>query len=251
VTGLRGAVAVVTGAAVGTGRAIALRLAAEGAAVVMADVDADGGEQTRRLVEDGGGRAALVVADLRSPAGVTAAVEAATSRFGRLDVLVNNAGGGGHLPPHFPDAAPAEWGTLLDLNLRAPMLATQLAIAAMRDGGVVVNVASTAGLGHRPYQSPEYAAAKAGLIRFTSSLTGLRDRRGVRVTCVVPDWVATGRARAELAAMTAEERASAPGWVTLTALTDAVVTLVRDDTLDGGILVLRPGEPPALLGPEG
>jgi NAD(P)-dependent dehydrogenase (short-subunit alcohol dehydrogenase family) len=248
---IRGAVAVVTGGAVGTGRAIARRLAAEGAAVLVADVDAEGGERTRRLVEAAGGRAELVVADLSSPAGVAATIDAATARFGRLDVLVNNAGGGGHLPPHFPDATPAEWGALLDLNLRGPMLATQLAIAAMPDGGVVVNVASTAGLGHRAYQSPEYGAAKAGLIRFTSALTGLPGRRGVRVACVVPDWVATERAQAELAAMTAAERARAPDPIPLGALTDAVVTLVRDDSLDGRILVLRPGEPARLLPADG
>jgi NAD(P)-dependent dehydrogenase (short-subunit alcohol dehydrogenase family) len=248
---IRGTVAVVTGAAVGLGRAIARRLAAEGAAVVLADVDADGVEQTRRMVEAEGGRAEPVVADLRSAAGVAAAIDAATAGFGRLDVLVNNAGGGGHVPPHFPEATPAEWGALLDLNLRGPMLATQLAIAAMRGGGVVVNVASTAGLGHRAYQSPEYGAAKAGLIRFTSSLTGLPERRGVRVTCLVPDWVATERAQGELAAMTPAERANLPEPIQLTTLTDAVVTLIHDDTLDGRILILRPDRPAHLLPPDG
>jgi NAD(P)-dependent dehydrogenase (short-subunit alcohol dehydrogenase family) len=248
---LEGAVAVVTGAAVGTGRAIAQRLAAGGAAVLLADVDTGGGERTRRTIEDAGGTAAFVEADLRTDAGVTAAIDAATARFGRLDVLVNNAGGGGHLPPHFPEATPAQWGALLDLNLRGPMLATQLAIAAMRDGGVVVNVASTAGLGHGAYQSPEYGAAKAGLIRFTSSLTGLRDRANVRVTCVVPDWVATERALAELAAMTPAERARAPEPVPMSVLTGAVVALIEDDTLDGRIVVLYPGKPARLLPPDG
>jgi NAD(P)-dependent dehydrogenase (short-subunit alcohol dehydrogenase family) len=239
---LDGAVAVVTGAAVGIGRAIALRLAAEGAAVVVADVDGDEAARTCALVRAGGGRAEPVVADLRAPAGVAAAVEA-SGRFGGLDVLVNNAGGGGHLPPHFPDAAPDEWGALLDLNLRAPMLATQSALPRMAGRGVVVNVASTAGLGSAGYASPEYAAAKAGLIRFTSSLTGLPERAGVRVTCVVPDWVATERARRELAAMTPEERAAAPVPIPLERLTSAVVRLVADDALDGVVLALRPGEP--------
>ena len=235
-------IAVVTGAAVGTGPAVALRLAAEGAAVVVADVDGEEASRTCSLVREGGGRAEPVVADLRSPAGVAAVVEAA-DRFGGLDVLVNNAGGGGHVPPHFPDAGPDEWGALLDLNLRAPMLATQLALPRMAGRGVVVNVASTAGLGTAGYASPEYAAAKAGLIRFTTSLTGLPQRAGVRVTCVVPDWVATERAQRELAGMTPAERAAAPEPIPLDRLTSAVVRLVTDDALDGTVLVLRPGEP--------
>jgi NAD(P)-dependent dehydrogenase (short-subunit alcohol dehydrogenase family) len=242
-------VAIVTGAAVGTGRAIALRLAAEGAAVVLADVDTDGARETCRRVA-AGGRAEVVTADLRRPDDVVALVAAAEDRFGRLDVLVNNAGGGGHVPPHFPAATPAEWGALLDLNLRGPMLATQLAVHAMRGEGVVVNVASTAGLGQASYQSPEYAAAKAGLIRFTSSLTGLPAREGVRVTCVVPDWVATDRAMRELAAMSPAERSAAPVPIPLDRLTAAVVRLIRDDALDGAVVVLRPGEPDTLFRPE-
>ena len=241
-------VAVVTGAAVGTGRAIARRLAAEGAVVVLADADVEQGRRTQALVAADGGRAELVAADLRRPDGVAATVEAADP-FGGVDVLVNNAGGGGHVPPHFPEATAAEWGGLLDLNLRGPMLATQLAIPRMRrrGGGVVVNVASTAGLGHHGYASPEYAAAKAGLIRFTSSLTGLPNRVGVRVTCVVPDRVATERAQRELAAMTPEQRAAAPRPIPLERLTSAVVRLIRDDGLDGTVLVLRPDRPDEVL----
>ena len=245
-----GMVAVVTGAAVGTGRAVARRLAAEGAAVVVADVDAQGAAQTRAMVEAAGGRATVVVADVRREGDVRAMVDAAVAEFGGLDVLVNNAGGGGHIPPHFPEATPAQWGALLDLNLRGAMLATQVALPELRrrGGGVVVNIASTAGLDHGAYQSPEYAAAKAGLIRFTTSLAGLPDRLGVRVTCVVPDWVATERAQRELAAMSPAERAAAPGAVPLSDLADAVVRLVRDDGLDGAVLVLRPGREAELLG---
>jgi hypothetical protein len=98
------------------------------------------------------------------------------SAVSRLRILVNNAGGGGHVEPHFPMAEPEEWGATLDLNLRGAMLATQLALEQMArgGGGAIVNIASTAGLGLEPYHSPEYAAAKAGLIRFTSALAGWR-----------------------------------------------------------------------------
>ena len=128
-------------------------------------------------------------------------------------ILVNNAGGGGHIPPQFPDADPHRWGATLDLNLRAPMLATQLALTPMRraGSGAIVNVASTAGLGSEPYQSPEYGAAKAGLIRFTSALGAID---GIRVNCVVPDWVATER-------VTAEEWATTPPPIPLKTLVAA------------------------------
>jgi NAD(P)-dependent dehydrogenase (short-subunit alcohol dehydrogenase family) len=104
-------------------------------------------------------------------------------------------------------------------------------------GGAVVNVASTAGLGDEPYQSPEYGAAKAGLIRFTSALGALEL---VRVNCLVPDWVATER-------VTPEERAATPPPVPLAAVADGVLRLIRDDSLSGRSLLLLRGRAPQLL----
>jgi NAD(P)-dependent dehydrogenase (short-subunit alcohol dehydrogenase family) len=245
-------VAIVTGAAVGTGRAIAERLAAEGAVVAVADIDdAEAGETVARIAA-AGGRAERVHADVRAAGDLADLVAFAARNLGGLDVLVNNAGGGGHVPPHFRDASPAEWGATLDLNLRGAMLATQLALEPMAaaGGGAVVNVASTAGLGLAPYACPEYAAAKAGLIRFTSTLATLRDRMGVRVNCVVPDWVRTARAEGELAAMAPAERAAAPEPLPLAALTDAVVAFAADEAAAGQVVVLRGGAPPRLLPPE-
>jgi NAD(P)-dependent dehydrogenase (short-subunit alcohol dehydrogenase family) len=207
---VEGRVAIVTGAAAGAGRAIALRLGVEGSEVVVADIDPVGGEETVAAIAAGGGHA------------------------------------------HFPDASPAQWGATLDLNLRGAMLATQLCLEPMRrgGGGAVVNVASTAGLGLGPYQSPEYGAAKAGLIRFTSSLAHLRERMGVRVNCIVPDWIGTERAQEELARMTAEERAATPPPLPLGDVAGAVLELVRDDELSGRVMVLWRDAPPRLLAPE-
>jgi NAD(P)-dependent dehydrogenase (short-subunit alcohol dehydrogenase family) len=227
---IAGRVAVVTGAGIGTGRAIALALAAAGADLVVSDIDEPGGRQT---VAEAGDRARFVQADLTVADDVHRLIDSTQPA-----ILVNNAGGGGHIPPHFPDAPPARWGAILDLNLRAPMLATQRALGPMRraGAGAVVNVASIAGLGSEPYQSPEYGAAKAGLIRFTSALAALD---GVRVNCVVPDWVATERVRAQ-------ERAATPPPIPLGTVAAAVLTLIRDDTLAGRSLVLRRGEDPRL-----
>jgi NAD(P)-dependent dehydrogenase (short-subunit alcohol dehydrogenase family) len=215
---IAGCTALVTGAAAGTGRAIARRLADEGARVVVADLDPRGESVAREL----GGR--FVRADVTDPD---------PRLFGGLDILVNNAGGG-HAPPHYPQAPADVWGAKLDLNLRAPMLATQL---ALREGvRAIVHVASSAGHEDTPHPLPEYAAAKAGLIRFT---TALATPPGVRINCVVPGWILTERAVAELRAMTAEERAAAPPAIPLEDVAAAVVRLVEDDSLNHHVLVLN------------
>jgi NAD(P)-dependent dehydrogenase (short-subunit alcohol dehydrogenase family) len=249
---VRGSVALVTGGAAGTGREISRRLRAEGALVVVADVDPQAGQETARAIETRGGTARFVWADVTSGDDVRRMVAFAEQELGGLRILVNNAGGGGHVEPHFPEANPDQWQATLGLNLHGAMLATQLALGPMRlaGGGVVVNIASTAGLGFGPYASPEYAAAKAGLIRFTSSLAGLRERMNVRVNCVVPDWIATDRAREELARMTPEQRAATPAPRPPEEIADAVVEFVRDEDLAGRVIVMWPGEPARLLDPD-
>jgi NAD(P)-dependent dehydrogenase (short-subunit alcohol dehydrogenase family) len=129
------------------------------------------------------------------------------------------------------------------------MLATQLALEPMRarGGGAVVNIASSAGLGLAPYDSPEYGAAKAGLIRFTASVASLREEIGVRVNCVVPHWIGLERAHAELAAMSPAERAAAPPFVDPSAIADAVVWLARDESLAGRVVEMREGSDRRLL----
>jgi NAD(P)-dependent dehydrogenase (short-subunit alcohol dehydrogenase family) len=231
---IEGCRAVVTGAAIGLGRAIALALARAGAEVLVVDIDEDGGRQT--VASAPAGRCRFLRADMTAPDDILAMVAT-----GRPRILVNNAGGGGHIPPHFPEAPAERWEASVRLNLLGPMLATQAALGPMRaaGGGAVVNVASTAGLGLAPYGSPEYAAAKAGLIRFTSTLT---DLGAVRVNCLVPDWVATER-------LTADELASRPPPVPLAAVATAALRLVEDDSLSGRVLVLDRGRPPRLLAP--
>ena len=101
---------------------------------------------------------------------------------------------------------------------------------------------STAGLGFNSHVSPEYSAAKAALIRLTATLAPLHGSHGVRVNCVVPDWLATPRGRREQAALPPAERGSA--LVPLEALTDAVLRIIEDDTLAGRALLLdRETEP--------
>jgi NAD(P)-dependent dehydrogenase (short-subunit alcohol dehydrogenase family) len=223
------------------GAFVAARLLAGGASVVVADVA--GGQAMR----EGGSDVAFVRADMRVADDVGRAVAHAVSVRGRLDVLVNCAGGWGE--SNFPVASADEWQATLFLNLGAPMVATQLALEPMRagGGGAVVNIASSAGVEWDAYDSPEYAAAKAGLIRFTTTLAGLRESMNVRVNCVVPHWIGLDRAKAELAAMSPSERAAAPPLVDPAAIADKVAELACDETFAGAVVEMRGGEEPRLL----
>jgi NAD(P)-dependent dehydrogenase (short-subunit alcohol dehydrogenase family) len=245
---LRGRVAIVTGGAAGAGATVVSRLVDEGVAVVVADVDAVAGEAAVASLGERGGDASFVRADMRVDGDVEHMVGVACERHGGVDILVNNAGGWGPTAS-FPKASPLQWGATLDLNLRGPMLATQLVLEPMRrqGGGAVVNVASVAGIWGGAYESPEYGAAKAGLIRFTTCMAHARDEAGVRVNCVVPDWIETERAKGELAAMTPEARAAEMPLVDPVDLANAIVELIADDELFGRVVLLLRGEPRRLL----
>jgi NAD(P)-dependent dehydrogenase (short-subunit alcohol dehydrogenase family) len=238
---IRGKNAVVTGGGAGIGQAIAARVAREGASVLVADIDEEAG---RRVAEETG--ATFVAADVTSDEDLEAIAA-------DVDILVNNAGG--FTEPVFPDASLEHWSSALDLNLRSAMVATHFAVRAMakRGGGAIVNVASTAGLGFAPHPSPEYAAGKAGLMRLTASLAPLAER-GIRVNCVCPYTVGTAAVRREIAESVAEGRTLPPPLrATLLEpeeVADAVLRLVRDESLAGRVLVLRGGERPRLLPAE-
>ena len=236
---LSGVTALVTGGAAGIGAGTAERLAAEGMHVVIADLDDRQGPITAERV---GG--SFLRTDLANRADVHAAVDAA----GPVGVLVNNAGG--IEEPCFPAADPAKWEQTLDLNLRAVMLATQLVLAPMRErgGGAIINIASTAGLGTASHVSPEYAVAKAGVVRFTACLAPLRDTMAVRANCICPGLVDTPASRRSRSRMTPAELAGLPPVMSPADIAAAAMEFLADDTLAGRIMLCRQGgEPPRLL----
>ena len=246
---IEGKVALVTGAGAGIGEAIALRLAQEGAAVVVNDIDERSGANAVRAIEAAGGRAAFVRADVGRVEDVPAMVAFGGEAFGGLDILVNNAGV--VVDPSFPEAAPERWMRVLDVNLRGVMLATQHAVEAMRErgGGVIVNISSGAGFGYGPHPDPEYAASKAGVIKFTATLASLHDELNIRVNCICPGWVDTPMSRRTITAMPAERRATAvpPVLSSPEEIADAVVALIRDDALAGRVMLCFEGQPRELV----
>jgi NAD(P)-dependent dehydrogenase (short-subunit alcohol dehydrogenase family) len=140
-------VAIVTGGARGIGRAIALRLAAEGAMVIVADVDADGGAATEREIRDVGGRGQFVACNVGSSSDVEAMINGVVAGQGGIDVLVNDAGIPGPLMP-IDELAEADWERVLNVNLGGVYRCTKYAVPALEasGSGAIVNIASTFGM---------------------------------------------------------------------------------------------------------
>jgi meso-butanediol dehydrogenase/(S,S)-butanediol dehydrogenase/diacetyl reductase len=182
-------VALVTGAASGIGRATALRLAGEGAAVVCADLDEGGLADTLAKVGAGRGRSAPCLVNVAEPAAARAAVATAVARFGGLDVLCNIAGVGSF--QHTGEVTAEEWNRVIGINLSGTFFMSQAAIPHLLERrGNIVNLASTAGLIGQAYNAA-YCASKGGVVLLTKSLGVEFARRGLRVNCLCPGGVDT------------------------------------------------------------
>jgi NAD(P)-dependent dehydrogenase (short-subunit alcohol dehydrogenase family) len=243
---IAGKVAIVTGSGGGgQGRAVALRLARDGAAVVVSDIDEAGGQETLRRME---GNGAFFRADVGNEADIRALIAFAEEKFGGLDILVNNAG------PYLPGDPLKGWDEILRANLFSAVHGTLHAIEPMRrrGGGAIIYYGSTSALGHghKHCPSPAYDVAKAGVARLATTMAWLRDAYGIRVNCIVPDWVATDEIRAYVDPLTPEQRREGGVPETLTTLDEianAVVRLIADESLFGRILVWWSGETPGLI----
>ena len=239
-------VAVITGGAGGLGRLITLRLAERRLCVVIADTDRAAATRLVNELRGRGRRAVFVEADAAEPEALEQLM-LQVADLGTLRVLVNNAGG--WLPgPQYPEAG--EWRRSIDLNLVMPMLTTQLAVPLMTNaGGSIVNVSSSAGVDSQPYGSPEYGAAKAGLIRFTSCVADWADRYRIRVNCVIPHWIGLERARREFEQLTDQEKRERGGLVDPDLVTDTVITLAVDGASVGRTVVIRADQYPYDIDP--
>jgi 3-oxoacyl-[acyl-carrier protein] reductase len=188
---LRNQVAVVTGGSRGIGRAAALELAAQGAAVLVNyQRSAAAAEEVVGRITAGGGDAIVFQADVADEAQVRAMVEAALERWGRLDVLVNNAGVTDDAP--LMRLKPEQWRRVIEIDLTSVFLCSRAALPAMRRQryGRIVSVGSLAGLAGNVGQT-NYAAAKAGLIGFTRALAREVAADGITANVVAPGYIDT------------------------------------------------------------
>lgn len=183
--------AVVTGAGSGLGRAIALRLAREGASVAAVDIDAACAQDTAQQIQTSGGRALGLRADVSRADEIDAAVTAAVTGLGPLDVMVNNAG---ILDGYFDadEMSEAVWRRVIDIDLTGVFLGCKRALREMlpRGRGRIVNMASVAGL-NGTGGGAAYIAAKHGVVGLTRQMAVTYAARGIAVNCVCPGAVRT------------------------------------------------------------
>jgi NAD(P)-dependent dehydrogenase (short-subunit alcohol dehydrogenase family) len=187
---LDGRVVIVTGASAGLGVAFAKAVAEAGADVVLAARRADRLEETKKIVEAAGRRAAAVAADVSVPEQCDAVVAQAQRAFGRVDVLVNNAGLGTAYPAI--RETPEQFRAVIDVNLNGCYWMAQACGRVMEPGSSIINVSSVLGLTTAGLPQAAYSASKAGLIGMTRDLAQQwSGRRGIRVNALAPGFFPT------------------------------------------------------------
>jgi NAD(P)-dependent dehydrogenase (short-subunit alcohol dehydrogenase family) len=247
-------VAVVTGSASGIGRAIAIRLAAEGASVVISDVRADpreGGAPTEAVIADAGGTCIRVDADVSRWADVDRLVTTGVERFGRLDIIVNNAGIAGPASKPLLDTTEEDWDQIMSVNLRGVFLCCKRAIGEMLGQepigevrGRVINISSQHGMVGSPGHVA-YSTSKGGVVNLTRQLAVDYGRHGILINAVAPGKIMTGSPEQANPDLTAYAQSRTPfsrlgrpedvaGAVTFLASDDSLYISGTNLLVDGG-----------------
>ncbi|RNF39899.1 SDR family oxidoreductase [Planococcus salinus] len=188
---LEGKVAVVTGAASGMGRAIAELYAAEGAKVIVADLNFEGAEAVAQGIASNGGAAKAVQVNVVKQQDIDAMIDTAVNEYGTLDILVNNAGIMDSFEP-VGDITDEKWDLIFDINTKGVMRATRKAIPIFleKGKGVIVNTASTGGL-NGAHAGAAYGASKHAVVGLTKNTGYMYAKEGIRCNAIAPGGVAT------------------------------------------------------------
>jgi NAD(P)-dependent dehydrogenase (short-subunit alcohol dehydrogenase family) len=189
---VEGKVALVTGGASGIGRATALTFAREGAKLIIADMNEDGGQQTAHMIRENGGEAIFVKTDVTQATAVEALISKAVETYGRLDCAHNNAGVTQRAYPSTAEYPEDDWHRVLAVNLTGVWLCMKYEIPQMlkHEGGAIVNTASVAGLVGLAGRSA-YVASKHGVVGITRTAALEYAKQGIRVNCVCPGYIRT------------------------------------------------------------
>lgn len=190
---LNGQTAIITGASSGIGLAIAKRLAMVGAHVFLAGRTAEPMEETKRAIEQQGGSASVMTADVRDPLQVEQIVATAVKQTGRLDIMVNNAGL--EFPSTILDGKPEEWRAMLETNVLALLVGCQAAVMAMRECGAEGHIINISSVSAQRRNSGVYGATKHAVNVISASLRDELEEDDIRVTNILPGATATNFAR--------------------------------------------------------
>lgn len=187
-----GNAALVTGAASGIGRAVALAFASEGVRVAVTDINTDGGQETVRQIERAGGESVFLKCDVRRADEIQAMIEGVVKEWGRIDYACNNAGIHNDLPGVMAEVDLDLWDRIMAVNLTGVFLCMKYEILQMvkQGGGVIVNIASMAGLTAEPGSSA-YTAAKHGVMGLTKAAALDHISDGIRINAVCPACIDT------------------------------------------------------------
>jgi NAD(P)-dependent dehydrogenase (short-subunit alcohol dehydrogenase family) len=184
-------VIVVTGAANGIGKHIAIGFARKGANVVVADIDEYKGEKTVKTIKENDGNAIFVHTDVRNPKQIEQLMQSAVQAFGTIDILINNAGVSRWKPVY--ELSVEEWDDIVNTNLRSAFFCSKEAAKIMRQnekGGAIINISSTRALMSEEH-SEAYAASKGGLLSLTHALAVSLSEHRIRVNAISPGWIQT------------------------------------------------------------
>ncbi|WP_410769104.1 SDR family NAD(P)-dependent oxidoreductase [Fontibacillus sp. BL9] len=185
-------VVIVTGAGQGIGRGVAEAYAREGAIVIVAEMNEEAGASTAASLSEKGGQGRFIRCDVRKEADVLMLMAETVTEFGRIDVLINNAGVSRFKSPY--ELTVDEWDDVLNTNVRSTFLASREAAKVMNrqpEGGAIVNISSTRSLMSEP-NSEAYAASKGAIVSISHALAVSLGGDGIRVNCISPGWIETG-----------------------------------------------------------